>query len=156
MCSSKELTHWLENGPPPCDAVDAAAADGILQQQEQDKPLVQLRRLDWLDASDDLIKSLDYNIIFGSDLTYTPALLQPLALLLKRLLTGKMGAPIVAFIACTHRQMDSINQFLEHMTDLGLQYTVAIRTKIGPQDGCVVGHEPLHSYTVFKITAVVN
>ena len=58
----------------------------------------------------------------------------------------------MAFIACTHRQIDSINEFLERIIECGLHYNVALRTSFGPQDGCVVEHEPLHSYSVFRVT----
>ena len=147
-CSSEDMDQWLENGP----LVNIFETSEVLQSGKGDSRIVQVKRLDWLNASNDLIASLDYNIIFGSDLTYTPALLKPLALLLKRLLTAKIGQNISAYIACTHRCTDTIKEFLGHMVDLGLQPKAALRTTFGPQDGCVVGHEPLHSYTVFKVT----
>ena len=150
QCPSKDLTQWLENGPSP----NVFETSEVLQ-SDVGKSRVQVKRMDWLDAPNDLIASLDYNIIFGSDLTYTSALLKPLALLLKRLLTAKSGH-VLAYIACTHRQTDTIKEFLGHMVDLDLQPTVALRTTFGPQYICVVGHEPLHSYSVFKIAVGPN
>ena len=148
QCSFRHMAEWLENGPP-----DNVLETNEVLHNDKGESLVQVKRLDWLNASDDLIASLDYNIIFGSDLTYTSALLKPLALLLKRLLTAKSGH-VLAYIACTHRQTDTIKEFLGHMVDLDLQPTVALRTTFGPQYICVVGHEPLHSYSVFKISVV--
>ena len=149
--STNDLAQWLEVGPPPYDSNKSE----VLPSEEL-KSRVQFKRLDWLDAPDELIASLDYNIVFGSDLTYTPALLKPLAQLLKRLLTAKSGQSIVAFIACTHRQMGSIDEFLEHLVNCGLHYTVAMRSTFSTKDGCVVDHEPLHRYSVFKVTKVAQ
>lgn len=139
----EELKTWLRNGPPRIHRNDLKTASG---------QSIKIQHLDWLDCSNDVIDSLDYDIIFGADLTYTLCLLQPLAQLLKRLLMAKKSKCCnSAFIACTHRKVGSIEAFLQHVQDEGLEYSVAWRTTFGPQDGCVVSHEPLHTVTIFKI-----
>lgn len=142
----QELKTWLRNGPPIQKETHLKTAS------EQG---IQIQHLDWLDCSDELIESLDYDIIFGADLTYTLCLLQPLANLIKRLLKAKSECNS-AFIACTHRKVGSIETFLQHVQDEGMDYSVAWRTTFGPQDACVVSHEPLHTVTIFKIRLTKN
>ena len=78
--SSTDLKKWGMHGPPQI------LSDSLNQKQLDAK--VRVLKLDWLDCNDESISSLDYDVIYGSDLTYVRDMLHPLACLLKRLLQG--------------------------------------------------------------------
>lgn len=109
---------------------------------------ITVTKLDWLDCTDQQINNLDFNLIFGSDLTYVLSMLHPLAILLRRLLCK---AP-KAYIACTHRSVNSIEAFLGHLKDENLKVRLALKSTFSPQDNCVLSHEPLHKISIFEIT----
>lgn len=143
------LASWLTDGPP--QFVDRTS---LKDTQEVIGTNVRVQYLDWLDYSQEDIERLDYQVVFGSDLTYSTDLLPPLAKLLHKLLSKKSGGSKKkeAYISCTHRNGDSIRLFLDKLTETGLQYEVAFKATFGPSDGLVINHEPLRTVSVFHIS----
>lgn len=146
------MKQWLETGPP--QRVDRSKIERTLVTFPIDHERVAfVRYLDWLQCTDEFIDALDYNVIVGSDLTYTLSMLLPLAQLIRRLLSKKkaaFGNEIAAYIACTHRDADTVNAFLRHSAEVGLSCTAVIKSSFGPNDGLTITHEPLRPVTIYK------
>ena len=144
------LENWLVDGAP--EIINTSNLGQSLQKhlktdqgQEQQ---VNIRFLDWLNASDELLQSIDFDVIIGSDLTYTISMLLPLAELLKRLLKLKTKH-VQAWIACTQRGSDSIAIFLTHLKEVGLEYSLASQFTLNLNN--VISHEPMHKVFIYKI-----
>ena len=73
-------------------------------------------------------------------------MLGPLSQLLKRLIKSKSCK---AYIACTHRNAESISKFLGHLDENGLHYSLALKTTCFQNN--LVAHEPLHAISIFEI-----
>lgn len=105
--------------------------------------------LDWTDFKVSDLPQVD--IIVGSDLVYSLELIPGLCSLLKSLLTHKDAK--VAYIACTHRNGNSIDAFLKELKSIGLKCELHYKRVFGINEGVIVHHEPLKPISLFKITA---
>ena len=145
-----EVENWILDGAP--EIINTSNLYQNIQRRvknsEGHEQQVNVRFLDWLNASDELLKSIDYDVIIGSDLTYTISMLLPLAELLKRLLKLK-EKHVEAWIACTQRGSDSIAIFLTHLKEVGLEYSLASQFTLSLNN--VISHEPLHKVFIYKI-----
>ena len=149
--SCTDLEKWLTEGPPKkFNSKDVALSDQITIQRKDPQQDIYIRHLDWLNTSDEVLQSLEFDVIVGSDLTYTPSMLLPLAQLIKRLLNLKEKS-CQAYIACTQRGVrESIAAFLQHVLDVGLRYSLA--SQLIDASSCIsVSHEPLHKVFIYKI-----
>ena len=65
---SEDLHECLDTGP-----FNKITAQTVTETNESfliDEKVVEVKYLDWLNCDDEIIDSLDYNVILGSDLTY--------------------------------------------------------------------------------------
>lgn len=111
---------------------------------------VSIQSLDWTNFKSEDLPSAD--VIVASDVVYSPELVSPLVRVIQALLDSNAGRGCEAFIACTHRNGQSIELFKQSLQFSGLHYQVFLRRTFSPDDGLVVNHEPLKTITLLRIS----
>eukprot|EP00093_Oithona_nana_P010856 10856.XXX_32747_33919_1 [CDS] Oithona nana genome sequencing. len=150
--STTDLTEWLVGGPPKIFIPENVTQINQSIQRNDPRQDIFIKHLDWSSVSDEVLRSLDYDVIIGSDLTYTLSMLLPLAQLLKRLLDLKNDASVEAYIACTQRGIsESISAFLQCLSQVGLKYCVAHQSIDTASCISTSSHEPMHKVFIYKI-----
>ena len=142
-----DLEEWLVGGPPKIFRGKKENVNQLNLQRNDPQQDIFIKHLDWSSVPDEVLHSLDYEVIIGSDLTYTLSMLLPLAQLLKRLLDLKN---VEAYVACTQRGTESISAFLQRLSQVGLKYCLAHQS-IDTLCISSSSHEPMHKVFIYKI-----
>ncbi|QQP32317.1 R08D74 [Caligus rogercresseyi] len=139
------LSSWLISGPPSVvENLNAEYTDIAINST------FRVKYLNWCQYYEDQLPE-DIDVILGSDLVYDVKLLPSLCSLLEKLIKRKPGC--VAYISCTQRTFETLENFLRALRDVCLKADVVIKRTYSPvNDSVMMTHESFKPIVLYKIT----